>query len=108
MPVSEVTARLFPWMISGFIVMVITGAMLFYAIPVRSYQSIWFRMKMIMLVLAGLNAWVFQVGAHRRAAEWDLDRVPPRGARLAGIFSLVLWAGIIVVGTHDRLQLVRL
>ena len=65
---------------------------------IRSYQSIWFRIKMIMLVLAGLNAWVFQVGAHRRAAEWDLDRVPPKAARLAGVFSLVLWAGIIVSG----------
>jgi hypothetical protein len=97
-PVSEVTTRLFPWMIAGFIVMVVTGSMLFFAIPVRSYQSIWFRMKMIMLVLAGLNAWVFQVGTHRRAAEWDLDRVPPRGARLAGVFSLVLWAGIIMSG----------
>jgi len=97
-PVSEVTARLFPWMISGFIVMVVTGALLFYAIPIRSYQSIWFRIKMIMLVLAGLNAWVFQVGAHRRAAEWDLDRVPPKAARLAGLFSLILWAGIIVSG----------
>lgn len=97
-PVSEVTARLFPWMIAGFIAMVITGILLFYAIPVRSYQSIWFRIKMIMLVLAGLNAWLFQIGAHRRAAEWDLDALPPRAARIAGVLSLVLWAGIIVSG----------
>jgi uncharacterized protein DUF6644 len=97
-PVSELTARLFPWMIGGFITMVITGMMLFYAIPVRSYQSIWFRIKMVMLVLAGLNAWVFQIGAHRRAAQWELDRVPPPAARLAGAVSLVLWAGIIVSG----------
>ena len=42
-------------MIVGFVVMVITGALLFYAIPVRSYQSIWFRGKVVALILAGLE-----------------------------------------------------
>jgi hypothetical protein len=95
---SEMADRLFPWMIAGFTVMVITGVLLFYAIPVRSYQNIFFRIKMIMLVLAGLNAWIFQVGIRRRTAEWDLQPRPPRAARAAGIASLTLWAIIIVAG----------
>ena len=33
--------------------MVITGVLLFYAIPVRSYQSLWFRIKVVALILAG-------------------------------------------------------
>src|SRR5262245_4435788 len=53
-PVGEVTGRLLPWMIGGFIVMVVTGVLLFYAIPVRSYQNVFFRLKMITLVFAGL------------------------------------------------------
>src|SRR5437868_14746539 len=44
-PMSEIKRRLGPWMTGGFIVMVITGVMLFYAIPVRSYQNIFFRVK---------------------------------------------------------------
>ena len=43
-PLTDITNRLFPWMFAGFFVMVVTGVLLFYAIPVRSYQSIWFRM----------------------------------------------------------------
>ena len=97
-PVSDVTARLGPWMAAGFAAMVITGALLFYAIPVRSYQNIFFRLKMITLVLAGVNAWVFQVTVHRRVAAWDLDAAPPRAAKMAGALSLVLWAIIIVSG----------
>ena len=97
-PLSDVTSRLGPWMAAGFVVMVVTGLLLFYAIPVRSYQNIFFRMKMIMLCLAGLNAWVFQATVHRRVAAWDLDLVPPRAARIAGALSLVLWAVIIVSG----------
>ena len=97
-PASEVIARLVPWMTAGFVVMLTTGVLLFYAIPVRSYQNIFFRLKMIMLVLAGVNAWVFHANVHRRVADWDVAAKPPRAARLAGIVSLVLWAVIVVSG----------
>jgi hypothetical protein len=97
-PLSEVSTRLGPWMAAGFVVMIITGSMLFYAIPVRSYQNIFFRFKMVTLCLAGVNAWVFQTTVYRRVAAWDLDPVPPAAARMAGAASLLLWALIIVAG----------
>jgi len=78
--------------------MVITGVMLFYAIPVRSYQSLWFRIKVVALILAGLNAFVFHATIDRRIAEWDRDPMPPRAARRAGAASLALWAIIVVAG----------
>jgi hypothetical protein len=97
-PVSELTDRLLPWMVAGFIVMVLSGAALFYAIPVRSYQNIFFRAKMILLVSAGLNASIFHSTVHRHVSDWDLDPVPPTAARMAASFSLILWASIIVCG----------
>jgi len=97
-PISAIKRRLGPWMVGGFVVMVITGSLLFYAIPVRSYQSIWFRGKVVALILAGLNAFVFHAGVDRRVAEWDLAPVPPPAARRAGATSLVLWAVIVVAG----------
>ena len=97
-PMSQLKKRLGPWMTAGFIVMVMSGVLLFYAIPVRSYQSIWFRMKAVALVLAGLNAFVFHRTIDRRIEEWDRDPVPPRAARRAGARSLVLWTIIVVAG----------
>lgn len=97
-PVSEVAARLLPWTKAGFVVMVITGMLLFYAIPVRSYQSVFFRVKVAMLLLAGLNVWLFHARVGRRIADWDLAPVTPPAARAAAIVSLVLWAGIVVAG----------
>jgi hypothetical protein len=97
-PVSIVADRVFPWMVTGFIIMVISGVALFYAIPVRSYQSVFFRVKVIMLILAGLNAWRYHATVHRTVASWENHPVAPRRARLAGIASLVLWAGIVISG----------
>jgi hypothetical protein len=95
---TEMKQRLGPWMVAGFVVMVITGVMLFYAIPVRSYQSIFFRTKVVALALAGLNAFVFHATIDRRVAQWDLAPVAPPAARRAGAASLVLWAVIVVTG----------
>jgi hypothetical protein len=97
-PMTEIRRRLGPWMAGGFVIMIMTGALLFYAIPVRSYQSVWFRIKVVTLILAGLNAFVFHSGIDRRVAEWDRDLVPPPEARRAGARSLVLWGVIVVAG----------
>jgi uncharacterized membrane protein len=97
-PVTELLDRLLPWIKAGFAVMVVTGVLLFYAIPVRTYQSIFFRAKLVMLLAAGLNVFLFNRRVRRNVAEWDLARVPPRAARTAAALSLALWAGIIVAG----------
>jgi hypothetical protein len=97
-PVSEVAGRLLPWTAAGFVLMLASGALLFYAIPVRTYLNIFFRIKVVMLLLSGLNVWVFHSTVYRRVAEWDLDPVAPRAARVAGGLSLALWAAIVVAG----------
>lgn len=96
--VSEVTERLLPWITAGFVLMVASGSLLFYAIPVRTFHNIFFRVKLGMLILAGLNVWVFHSTIYRSVAVWDLDTVPPKRARVAGGLSLALWAGIVVAG----------
>src|SRR6266540_5599478 len=44
-PASEVMARLLPWVTAGFVVMITSGALLFYAAPVLRYQNLFFRLK---------------------------------------------------------------
>jgi hypothetical protein len=97
-PVSEVARRLLPWTFAGFVIMVASGALLFYAIPVRTYHSVFFRAKLVLLLIAGINAWVFHANVWRRVAHWDLDPVTPRGAKVAGWLSLALWVAIIFAG----------
>lgn len=97
-PVPEVTGRLLRWTRGAFIVMAVTGLLLFYSNPVRYYHNIFFRVKVVLLIGAGLNAWLFHGRIHRRVAKWQLDTVPPRAARLAGAVSLGVWAAIVIAG----------
>src|ERR1700747_162646 len=76
-PVSEVLRRILPWTIGAFVIMVISGTLLVYAIPLRSYQNLFFRGKMLLLLLAGLNVFLFHSRVFPKVATWDIDPVPP-------------------------------
>jgi len=97
-PVSEFVDRVLPWAVAGFVIMVISGTLLVLAIPLRSYQNLFFRGKMILLVVAGLNAWIFHSRIYPKIAGWDADGVPPKAMRRAGGVSLALWISIVFCG----------
>jgi len=97
-PVPEVVGRLLPWTIAAFIVMVVTGTLLFFAIPLRSYQNIFFRGKMLLMLLAGLNVWIFHSRVYPKVPTADVAGAPPRAAKVAGVLSLALWTGIVFSG----------
>jgi hypothetical protein len=97
-PVSHVVSRIVPWTLSGFGLMFLSGGWLFCAEASKLYHSPAFRIKMVLLLLAGLNALIFHLTIYRRARAWDGIPVAPMRARLAGLASLVLWVGIIAAG----------
>jgi uncharacterized protein DUF6644 len=97
-PVSQAISRFMPWMIGGFLVMLTSGVLLFYAVPVRTYQNVFFRVKVLLLLLAGLNAALFHVLASRTLSQWDHQGRPPWRVRVAGGLSLALWGAIVVCG----------
>lgn len=90
--------REFRQSVAGFAIMVVTGLLLFYSAPLRYYHNLFFRVKVLLLVVAGINVWLFHGRIHRAVAGWDLDAVPPRAARIAGAISLLVWAAIVVSG----------
>ena len=97
-PVSTMTARVLPWSIAGFCVMVVTGLLLFYANPVHLVHNVWFRAKVILLVLAAVNAWAFHRRVSRDRERWDRQPRPPLSVRLVAATSVSVWAGVILAG----------
>lgn len=97
-PASRIASRLDRPMLIGFAIMLITGMLLYSAIPVRTTQSLWFRIKLLLLIAAAINAWLFRRHMAASVATWDQDLVPPRRTRVAAGLSLVLWAAVIMTG----------
>lgn len=97
-PATAVARRLNVPMLVGFTVMMITGFLLFYAIPVRTSQSLWFRIKVVLLVLAAINAFVFHHRMRNAPAGWDSAARAPANLRLGAGLSLCFWALIVICG----------
>jgi hypothetical protein len=97
LPFTYVSHRLLPWTWGAFVFAVITGALMFIGNATTYYANTPFRVKMVLLLLAGLNMLVFQLVTFRGVAAWDAGHPPP-AARTAGVFSIVLWCSVIGFG----------
>lgn len=97
-PASRVAERLNLPMLAGFSVMVITGALLFYAVPVRSAQSVWLRIKLVLMAGLLINAILFQRKLSAAGTNWDHEPRAPRNLRIGAMLSLGGWAMIVICG----------
>lgn len=82
----------------GFVLAVITGSMLFLPNATSIAANTSFQIKMILLVLAGINMFIFEFISARNVRIWDTVLPPPNTARLAGLLSILLWASIVIFG----------
>jgi hypothetical protein len=96
-PVSQMLSRMLPWTVAGFVLLVITGVMLFLAIPIRTYHSIWFRLKCLTILVAAVNIAIFTFKVERDKASWDLGPVPQK-SKICAVISLTAWCLVIVFG----------
>jgi hypothetical protein len=57
-----------------------------------------FQLKLLLIVLAGVNMAVFHLIPWRTVGSWDAGTEAPIAARVAGALSLALWIGVIAAG----------
>lgn len=96
--ISEMNRKVLPLTLFGFLIMTVTGFLLFYAIPVRSYKNIFFRIKMLLIVFAGINAFLFHRRMSKEAITWDINSSIPNSMKNRAITSLVLWSTVVITG----------
>ena len=96
--VSALVGRLLPWVWAGFAVQVVTGGLLFSSEAVKVYSNPAFRMKMLLIFLAGVHAFTFHWIIYRDVANWDDSALLPLKAKLSGFVSILLWVGIVAAG----------
>ena len=96
--ISEMNRKVLPLSIIGFILMTFTGFLLFYAIPIRNYQNLFFRIKMFLMILAGINALYFHWKMNQESKVWDSNSFIPFSMRCSAALSLCLWSLVIISG----------
>jgi hypothetical protein len=94
----QVGKQVMPWAWGSFALMFVTGVLMFSPEATKCYTSWFFRLKMGLLILAGLNALIYHFGAYRSIASWDGSGVVPAGARAAAWTGLILWVLIVFAG----------
>ena len=97
-PVVKLAKWALPWVVAGFIIQVVTGALMFSAEATRAAINTFFWYKMSMLLAVGINAVIFHTTVYKQVGTWNNAQVAPVGARVYGTFSIVLWLGIITLG----------
>lgn len=83
----------------GFAINVITGVLFVVGDPGRYFVNIAFRIKMVLIIIAGLNAlyFTFRVRPRIKAGENNFSELS-LNARVSTALSLCLWTSIIVLG----------
>jgi hypothetical protein len=97
-PFSELARQVLPYTWGAFAIAVVAGSLLFVSQATAYFASTTFRIKMALIVLAGINMLVFELITVRGVQKWDLQPVPPPPARFAGGISIACWILVIVFG----------
>ena len=97
-PVLDVLHQLRPYVIGGFVVIFLSGALLFWSSAARVLNSPAFSFKMLMILLGGVNAAYFEFVIAKRYEARRAPTETPRAFRAAGLVSIVLWSLVIVGG----------
>ncbi|HUA01021.1 MAG TPA: DUF6644 family protein [Candidatus Aquilonibacter sp.] len=96
--VTEVYDDVMPWTRAAFVGAVIAGGLLFSSSATKYYHNVPFRLKMLTLLLAGLNTAYFEFWTRRSIADWNNAPRTPLSVRLAGGISLALWILVVACG----------
>ncbi len=90
--------ELLPYTWVAFAVAVVTGTLMFVSNAPSYWANTEFRVKLCLIVLAGLNMAFFHLTSYRKISQWDEDSPPPKLVRAAGLTSLMLWILVIFFG----------
>ncbi|HEY0340976.1 MAG TPA: DUF6644 family protein, partial [Steroidobacteraceae bacterium] len=97
-PFARMSAELLRITWGAFTVAALTGALMFMTNARVYAANTSFRVKMVLLLLAGINMAFFHLTAGRSVALWDKERSAPRIGRATAALSLSLWIAIIFAG----------
>jgi hypothetical protein len=95
---TSLTRDILPWTWGAFAVAVVSGMAMFASQPLDYFNNTAFRIKILLLVLAGCNMIYFHLITCRDLDGWDSGPVTPPAAKFAGGASLTFWVAVVILG----------
>ncbi len=96
--VSNTARHLLFWARTSLIAVFPSGFILFMVDATILVSNTAFQIKMALLVLAAVNAWIFHTFTSRNIKSWNTHHPTPLAAKCAGVISILLWVSIISSG----------
>jgi hypothetical protein len=98
LPVSDTARHLLHWSRAALLVVVPSGLLLFMSSATALSVNPAFRLKLVLLAAAGVNAYAFHRWPFKTVTEWNRELPAPTRAKISAVVSLVLWVSIISCG----------
>jgi hypothetical protein len=96
--VSRLMADVLPFTWGAFGIAAITGSLMFSSDAVHYAHNFFFRGKLVLLALAGLNMAVFHLIGIGDVERWGETRQAPVAAKAAAAVSLLVWMAVVAFG----------
>ena len=97
-PFGRMSTELLRLTWGAFAVAASTGGLMFMTNARVYFHNTPFRIKMVLLALAGINMALFHLTAGRNVARWEKARSAPGIGRVTATLSITLWVAIIFAG----------
>ena len=97
-PFTRMASDILKWTWAAFVLTALTGTLMFITNAHVYYHNVFFRTKMLLLVLTGINLLVFELTAGKTVHSWDKAPTAPRAGKAVAALSLVMWISIIFMG----------
>ena len=94
----EATHELLLLVFIGFGANLITGVLFFFGDPERYSINIGFQIKMVLVLIMGMNAAWFFWKLNGPMKNWDAHADAPLDAKIVGCISLVGWFAVMILG----------
>jgi len=90
--------KLIPLTLAGFVINLVTGIIFLFGDPYRYTINISFQLKMLLVLLAGINAIYFWLKVTPILDRTGPHEDVPGSIKIVGFMSLALWTGVLCFG----------
>ncbi len=97
-PFLRMSSDIIKWTWGAFALTALTGVLMFITNASVYFNNTYFRIKILLLVLAAVNVLVFELTAGRTMEQWNEAPSAPRIGKIVATVSVILWLGVIFAG----------